>query len=351
MMGLRRLRAHLISPARRRGLLPAAIAMAAVAAIACSGGGDDQPATSQPGTTTDAPVPTATPLVIEEARSILESIEQYPSFKDEKSGFGVILGTPDLGVGQNRVAFVMTDSDFGIVKFPFSRVQTFFLPDGPDGPKEGPIETVNAQFFDFPLRVRGIYVSDLNLDRAGTWEIFVTIPDNDGNRIGIRFAFDVADAPASVALGAPAPPSANRTISDVESIFELTTAGKPDPQLYDRSIESLIAEGRPFVVTFASPAFCTNALCGPQVEVLGSVGDRHAETAEFVHIDLYENPDEIKGDLSRADRTPILEEWGVHTDEWTFVVNGDGEVVAKFEAFVPEEELEQAVVRFLEQGG
>ncbi len=345
-MGLRFTRGILTGFTKPRDLLPAVAALAAVAAIACSSGSD-----GQPDAVSGAPAPTATPLVIEEERSLLESLEQYPSFNDEASGFGVILGTPDLGVGQNRVAFVMTDSDFGIVRFPFSRVETYFLPDGPGGEKEGPIETVNAQFFDFPLRVRGIYVSDLNLDRAGAWEIFVTIPDNDGNRVGIRFPFEVADAPKSVALGARVPPSANRTISDVDSVFELTTAGKPDLMLYDRSIESLVAEGRPFVVTFASPAFCTNALCGPQVEVLSSVSERHSDIAEFVHIDLYENPDEIKGDLSRADRTPILEEWGVHTDEWTFVVNGNGEVVAKFEAFVPEEELEQAVVRYLEQQG
>lgn len=342
---------NLTRSTRSQGLLLAAVALAAAAAVACSASAGGQSDDTRQAASSSGPEATATPLVIEEERSLLESLEQYPSFDDEESGFGVILGTPDLGVGQNRVAFVLTDSDFGIVKFPFSRVETFFLPDGPGGEKDGPIETVNAQFFDFPLRVRGIYVADLNLDRAGTWEIFVTIPDNDGNRIGIRFPFDVADAPASVALGERVPPSANRTISDVDSVFELTTAGKPDPLLYDRSIESLVAEGRPFVVTFASPAFCTNALCGPQVEVLSSVSERHSDIAEFVHIDLYENPREIKGDLSRARRTPILEEWGVQTDEWTFLVNGNGEVVAKFEAFVPEEELEQAVVRFLEQQG
>ena len=332
---------------RSKGLLPAAAALAAVAAIACSSDGD----AAQPDAILSAPAPTATPLVIEEARSLLESIEQYPSFNDEESGFGVILGTPDLGVGQNRVAFVMTDSDFGIVKFPFSRVETFFLPDGPGGEREGPIETVNAQFFDYPLRVRGIYVADLSLDRAGTWEIFVTIPDNDGNRVGIRFPFDVAEATISVGLGDHVPPTANRTAIDVGSLFELTTSSKPDPLLYDRSIDSLVQEGRPFVVTFASPAFCTNALCGPQVEVLSSLNERQSDIAEFVHIDLYENPDEIKGDLSRAARTPILKEWGVTTDEWTFLVDGAGRVVAKFEAFVPEEELEAAVVRYLGQQG
>ena len=327
----------MLRPSRAR--LTAVIALATVAAIACSSGDGASPPA--------AAAVTATPLVIEEERSLLESLEQYPSFNDEDSGFGVILGTPDLGVGQNRVAFVLTDSSFGIVKFPFSRVETYFLPDGPDGARQGPIETVNARFFDFPLRVRGIYVADLNLDRTGTWEISVTIPDNDGNRIGMRFPFDVADAPASVALGAPVPASANRTISDVESIAMLTTSGTPDPMLYDRSIASLVEEGRPFVVTFASPAFCTNALCGPQVDILSDLNSRHSDIAEFVHIDLYQNPDEIKGDLSRADRTPILEEWGVHTDEWTFVVTSDGKLAAKFEAFVPEEELEQAILTHL----
>ena len=46
--------------------------------------------------------------------------------------------------------------------------------------------------------------------------------------------------------------------------------------------------------------------------------------------------------------TPILEEWGLHTDEWTFVVNADGVVVARFEAFAPLAEVEAALAAVLE---
>ena len=44
----------------------------------------------------------------------------------------------------------------------------------------------------------------------------------------------------------------------------------------------------------------------------------------------------------------MLEEWGIHTDEWTFVVGTDGRVVARFEAFVTEQELEQALLATLD---
>ncbi len=116
------------------------------------------------------------------------------------------------------------------------------------------------------------------------------------------------------------------------------------------SLAEAVEEGRPLVVVFASPAFCTNALCGPQVEVLSELASQYGERANFVHIDLYENPHEIKGDLDRAVRTPILEQWGLETDEWTFVVDGDGVVAARFEAFVTRVELEEALLRVLEGG-
>ncbi|NQW16719.1 MAG: hypothetical protein HQ478_04455 [Chloroflexi bacterium] len=314
-------------------------------AIAC---GSDSEGTAPVVVATEASADVEPAEEREEPRTLQESLEQYPRHNDDESGFGVILGTPDLGVGQNRVAFVMTDNDFGIVKTPFARVETFFVPKS--GETEGPVESVTAQFFDFPLKVRGLYVSNLNLDREGTWEINVTVPDTSGERVGIRFPVEVAAKPKSVALGAKVPPTSNGTLSDVASVFELTTASQPDNSLYDAKIDDLVAAGTPFVVTFASPAFCTNALCGPQVEVLSEVGAEFGDLAEYVHIDLYENPDEIKGDLSRGQRTSILKDWGVHTDEWTFIVDGKGEVIAKFEAFVPREELSAAVQKYLGAG-
>ena len=162
----------------------------------------------------------------------------------------------------------------------------------------------------------------------------------------------MAERTRAPAVGEPAPASANRTLRDAASVAELSTGAEPDPELYRLTIaEALAAEGRPLVVVFASPGFCTNALCGPQAEVASVLRERHGDRADFIHVDLFENPHEVRtGGLDAAIETPLLEEWGLETDEWTFVIDGGGIVAARFEAFAPEAELEAALLAVLEDG-
>ena len=97
----------------------------------------------------------------------------------------------------------------------------------------------------------------------------------------------------------------------------------------------------------ASPAFCTNAVCGPQVEVLQELKDRYKGQANFIHVDFYDNPEEIQGDLDRARLSPAVVEWGLPSTEWSFVIDGNGIVSARFEAFATLDELEQALLKVL----
>jgi hypothetical protein len=128
-------------------------------------------------------------------------------------------------------------------------------------------------------------------------------------------------------------------VDDVVSLEEFTTGSLHDPALYRMSLAEAIASGRPSVVAFASPAFCTNAICGPQDEVVSELNTVYGDQVNFLHIDLYENPDEILGDLSRGVPSPVLEAWGLISQEWTFVLDRDGRIAARFENFAPKEEL------------
>ncbi len=271
----------------------------------------------------------------------------YPQYMDEATGIRTVLGTPDLGVGRQRVAFVLSDAE-GLVRLPAVEVASYFLPDGEGGARVGPVEQARATFFEFPYGVRGIFSTQLSFDRAGMWELEVRLPQPDGPAVTVAFAFPVAERTLAPAVGDRAPRTESRTLADVQSIAELTTGFEPDPVLYQRSIAASLAAGRPLVVVFASPAFCTNALCGPQVEVVAELAALYGDRADFAHVDLYENPHEIKGDIDRAVRTPILLQWGLETDEWTFIVGADGLVAARFEAFVTRDELERALVAVLD---
>ena len=93
----------------------------------------------------------------------------------------------------------------------------------------------------------------------------------------------------------------------------------------------------------ASPAFCTNAVCGPQVQVLQELKDEYKGLANFIHVDIYDNPQEIQGDLDRARISPTVVEWALPSTEWTFVIDKQGIVSARFEAFATFEELEEAL--------
>ena len=198
--------------------------------------------------------------------------------------------------------------------------------------------------------MRGIHSIELTFDRAGAWGLEVSLPRSDGSTVQISFSFPVREQTRAPAVGQPALRSHSRTLRDVDSLAELSTGREPEPALYELSLSEAIVQSRPLVVVFASPAVCTNALCGPQVEVLSELAARYGERANFIHIDLYENPHEIRGDLDRAVWTPILAEWGLETDEWIFVVDARGIVAARFEAFVTREELEAALLRVLEAG-
>jgi len=257
----------------------------------------------------------------------------YPMYRDKATGLDVIFGTPDLGVGTQRIAFAVLARD-GLVREPTLPVT---LRRGSDR------QSVTARYYPFPTGTRGIYMAQVTFPKASTYTIEVEVPRPEGKSVRLGFPAEVATKPASIAVGDRAPASRNRLASDVTSLAELTTSSQPDPALYRTRIEDALAASRPLVVVFASPAFCTTPLCGPQVEDLSTLARDYAGQAEFIHVDLYENPHEIKGDLSRARRTPLLVEWGLRTDEWTFVIGPDGRVAARFEAYAVREEVEGAL--------
>ena len=76
----------------------------------------------------------------------------------------------------------------------------------------------------------------------------------------------------------------------------------------------------------------------------------HPDAANYIHVELYDNPDEIQGDLSRAELVPAADEWGFTripdwtNESWVFVLDGDGVVRQRFEGFATLSELEAALM-------
>lgn len=274
------------------------------------------------------------------ARSLLDG--PYPRHRDAVSGLVTILGTPDLAPGRQRVSFVLADAE-GLVRLPAVQYDLHRFESGAGGQSGPAVGRGLARFHAFPADTRGLYTTEIDFPSAGTWGLRLTVPRPDGGGVTTLFAFDVRERSKSPAVGASAPRSKNRTLADTE-LAALSTGSAPDQALYGATLASAVTSGRPTVVVFASPGFCTNALCGPQVEMLTELRATYGERVNFIHVELYENPSTVRErGLDAAVRTPVLREWGLETDEWTFVIDARGVIAARFEGFAPREEVEGAL--------
>ena len=258
-------------------------------------------------------------------------------------GLQAIFATPDLGTGEQRVAVVLT-SKKGLVRSPIATLTSYYYP---DGAAEGEMrDTAVALFRPFPLGTRGLYAAQLQFDSPGDWGLDIAVLDEDANTLRAELRFEVPEQTEAPANGAPATSSASKTLA-THSIEELTTGTLQDTDLYQISIADAVQSGMPTVIVMASPAFCTNAVCGPQVDVLSELEDRYKGRANFIHIDFFDNPDEIQGDLTRARVSPTVMEWNLPSTEWSFVVSADGIIHRRFEGFAPIEELEDALLEVM----
>ncbi|MXY45822.1 MAG: thioredoxin family protein [Chloroflexi bacterium] len=255
------------------------------------------------------------------------------------------LASTDLAVGGNRVVFGVIDTAEGPVRDASVQVSTFFLP--PNGIQEGPIETVDAVFRAWPVTPRGVFTARLNFDRAGEWGIGAVITDAGGDERTATARVLVNDASATPALGTAAPRSISKTLADAGDFERLTTDFEPDADMYAMTIADALDTGKPLMVVFSTPAYCQTATCGPQLDVIKDVKAEYATTMNFIHVEVYDNPHEIEGDLTNAVISPTVEEWGLPSEPWTFVIDGDGVIRAKFEAFTTREELDEVLALVL----
>ena len=264
------------------------------------------------------------------------------------SGLKTIVATKELEVGKQRVAFLLT-SPKALVKVPEVQVTSVFLGEG-----QAVSETKTAGFHLWPYGVRGSYVTEMNFSRPGPWRLDIGV-EGEGVQGKAEAILNVSEQGGVPNIGSIPPLSRNKTLHSVESIEKLTTDYAPDPDLYQITVEDAVATGKPTVVVFASPAFCTSPTCGPQTATLSELKSGHVGEANFIHVEIYDNPDEIQGDLTRAMLSQPIQDWGISglpdwfNESWTFVLDSDGRVSQRFEGFATLEELESALRLVLPQ--
>ena len=191
--------------------------------------------------------------------------------------------------------------------------------------------------------VRGLYVAHLNFARAGDWGVELLVSQASGAFEPIRLSVTVEEAAATPAVGSLAPRSRNLIAKDVKDLRQIDTSPRPDPRLHQVRIADAIAQGKPQLIVFATPQFCTSRMCGPVIDIVRTLLPTYGKRVAFTHQEIWQ-------DFADKKVFPTIEEWRLITEPWIFVVDGQGIIRAKFEGLVTARELESALQQVVTLG-
>lgn len=212
-----------------------------------------------------------------------------------------------------------------------------------------PDQSVPATYMQTVEGKPGLYRAQVSFDRPGEWGLEAVATESSGEQRVGRMVFSVRESGSTPAIGVAAPASDTPTAESADAIAAISTDDSPDPDFYELSIAEAVAAGEPFVVVFATPAFCTSATCGPTLDVVKSAAADYKDRVSFLHVEPYELAmvdGHLQPELSEQNLpipVPAVNEWGLPTEPYVFVVDGEGDVAAKFEGIAGPDELRAAL--------
>jgi hypothetical protein len=265
-----------------------------------------------------------------------KTLEQL--WRDGGDDVAVVPGTDHYVPGDVRVSFLVVDSEGRPVILPTAHVWVA------RGRSERPFleTTAKPERIGIPGEEEAdsthIYVAHIHLPKPGTYW-YVAEPDGGRENVHAVGQVQVLAHDSVPGIGDPVPDSQTPTLASVRgNASKVTTRVPPDLSLLRYSVAGSLRAGVPFVVTFATPKYCTSRTCGPVVDVVADVAHRfEGRRVRFIHVEVYADNDPAKG------YNRWMREWHLQTEPWTFVVNARGRVAERFQGTVSVNELEEAV--------
>jgi len=187
----------------------------------------------------------------------------------------------------------------------------------------------------------GIYTTVLEFDEPGRWGVELDI-DTGERRETILPSFTVGEVSTTAPIGADAPRAVNRTVDDVDDITLIDSSAEPSEEMHTETVAQAIDAGRPILLLFAVPGYCTSQLCGPEYEIMRKLYPQYSDRVSFIHVEPFEVPSSPDKVLVQA-----AKDFGLQTEPWFFVIDAEGKVSMKFEGSTSMQELVTALEEVL----
>ncbi|MFM2106652.1 MAG: hypothetical protein RL338_1684 [Chloroflexota bacterium] len=267
------------------------------------------------------------------------------------TGVYPVIVSSELACGENRLVFTFLDAANEPQASPDRRAAVAIYALGRD--PATPTAQVEATFAWAIEGERGLYVAPVSFDAAGVWGADFATVGPDGTTERIRVRFDVKIDGSAVRVDEPAPSVTTPTLADVGGdVARISTDTEPRPEFYETSVDEALDAGEPFLLVFATPAFCASAQCGPLLDTVKAAADEvpdltviNVEPYRLAWVDGRLQPDlDASGALQVVD---AVRSYGMLTEPWIYVVDADGYVAGSFEGIATVDELVEAMEEVL----
>jgi len=308
------------------------------ASIGAGCGGEDEPSSS-------GEPPTEPPSAAEFPEPKSGSIDEFITEVGETNE---VVAFPSGGVftpGKSRFGFGLFD--VAGPQIDDADVAVYFQ-DTKGGKIEGPYTARNESLdvqspYKAESAIEGdttsVYVADVPLD-PGERRVVAVLRDSDGNFAATNFQTTIAvsDQTGIPAEGEKVPVVSTPTFDDVGDVSEIDTRVPPST-MHEEDLADVLGE-KPVVLLFATPGLCQSRVCGPVVDVTEQVKAEYGEEAAFIHMEIYEDN---QYDPKKPNLRPQVDEFGLFTEPWLFVIDEKGEVQTRIEGAFSVSELEGAL--------
>ncbi len=240
-----------------------------------------------------------------------------------------VIASSEIVVGDNRLQIGLIDTNDAPVRSPKTTLEVAFVGSG----DLEPTSETRMSFLWTIKPVQGLWVGEAAFDRPGEWEALIDVAGG-GYDASVRTTFDVKKEGTTPEIGEKAPAVDTQTASDVDGLSEITTDSDPDLRFYELSITDALKAGRPAVIVFATPKFCTSQVCGPTLSIVKDVAKDYPRVT-FVHVEPYDL-DKVP---EKLEPVPAVTAWGLPSEPWVFVTDSKGRVAAKYEGSIAPTEL------------
>lgn len=229
------------------------------------------------------------------------------------------VGTELLSGRSERLAFGILDPKTQSLIKGTGRV--WAAPDtGPEAEVIGPFDIVHHG--DGLPENRGYFEAQAIFPTDGNWQIIAEArPGGTGDYLIAGPAiFKIGTSNEMPKIGDPAVGVATPTTADGRGVDPICTL-RPPCSMHEISLDAALGSGKPVIVTFGTPAFCTSQLCGPEVEVLQDIAKENIGKAHFIHVEIYrdDNEDTVRAQI----RAPGPLAWKVVEEPATYFIGTD----------------------------